>query len=36
MAKLFHDGSSWKLGAIGAGIALKTPTDSIEALLPFV
>lgn len=36
MAKLFRDGSSWRLGAIGAGIALKTPTDSIEALLPFV
>jgi tellurium resistance protein TerZ len=36
MAKLFRDGSSWKLGAIGTGIALKTPTDSIEALLPFV
>ena len=35
MAKLFRDGSSWKLRAIGAGIALKTPTDSIEALLPF-
>lgn len=35
MAKLFRDGSSWKLGAIGTGIALKTPTDSIEALLPF-
>jgi stress response protein SCP2 len=36
MAKLFRDGSSWKLVAIGTGIALKTPTDSIEALLPFV
>ena len=36
MARLFRDGSSWKLGAIGTGIALKTPTDSIEALLPFV
>ena len=36
MAKLFRDGSSWKLGAIGTGIALKTPTDSIEALVPFV
>ena len=35
MAKLFRDGSGWKLGAIGTGIALKTPTDSIEALLPF-
>ncbi|WP_168218365.1 TerD family protein [Nocardioides eburneiflavus] len=36
MARLFRDGSSWKLGAIGTGIALRTPTDSIEALLPFV
>ncbi|CUR60305.1 Stress protein [metagenome] len=36
MARLFRDGADWKLGAIGAGIALKTPTDSIEALLPFV
>ena len=36
MAKLFRDGSGWKLSAIGTGIALKTPTDSIESLLPFV
>jgi hypothetical protein len=36
MARLFRDGSGWKLGAVGTGIALKTPTDSIEALLPFV
>ena len=36
MAKLFRDGSTWKLRAIGTGIALKTPTDSMEALLPFV
>ena len=36
MAKLSRDGSGWKLSAIGTGIALKTPTDSIEALLPFV
>ena len=36
MSKLFRDGSTWKLRAIGTGIALKTPTDSIEALLPFV
>ncbi len=35
MAKLVRDGSGWKLVAIGTGIALKTPTDSIEALLPF-
>jgi tellurium resistance protein TerZ len=36
MAKLFRDGSTWKLRPIGAGIALKTPTDSLDALVPFV
>ena len=36
MAKLFRDGPAWKLRAIGEGIALKTPTDSMESLLPFV
>ena len=36
MAKLFRDGPVWKLRPIGTGIALKTPTDSIEALVPFV
>ncbi len=35
MAKLFRDGSGWKLRPIGTGIALKTPTDSMESLLPF-
>ncbi|UFN44775.1 TerD family protein [Nocardioides okcheonensis] len=35
MARLFRDGPGWKLGAIGTGIALKTPTDSLDALLPF-
>ena len=36
MAKLFRAGEVWKLRTIGTGIALKTPTDSIEALVPFV
>ncbi len=36
MAKLVRDGDAWTLHAIGAGIALKTPTDSIESLLPYV
>ncbi|QIK74456.1 TerD family protein [Nocardioides piscis] len=36
MAKLFRDGDGWRLGAIGAGIALKTPTDSIELLSAYV
>ena len=36
MAKLFRDGATWKLRPIGAGIALMTPTDSLEALQPYV
>jgi len=36
MAKVFRDGPAWKLRAIGTGIALKTPTDSMDALLPYV
>jgi tellurium resistance protein TerZ len=36
MAKLFRAGATWKLRPIGAGIALKTPTDSLEALQPYV
>lgn len=35
MAKLFRDGAAWKLRSIGAGIALKTPTDDVEALQRF-
>lgn len=36
MAKLVRDGSGWRLHAIGSGIAIKTPTDDLEALLAFV
>jgi stress response protein SCP2 len=36
MAKLFRDGEQWKLRAIGEGIAVKIPTESVEALRPFV
>lgn len=36
MAKLSREGSGWKLSAIGTGIAITSPTDSIESLLPFV
>ena len=36
MARLARDGSGWKLVAIGTGMALRTPTDSVDALLPFV
>jgi len=35
MAALRREGDGWKLQAIGTGIALKTPTDDIAALLPF-
>ena len=33
MAKLVRDGDGWAFHAIGTGIALKTPTDSMESLL---
>jgi stress response protein SCP2 len=36
MAKLVRDGGGWTMQAIGSGIALKTPTDSIESLVPYV
>jgi tellurium resistance protein TerZ len=36
MAKLFRDGEGWRLRAIGEGIAVKVPTDSVEALRPFL
>lgn len=36
MAKLFRDGDQWKLRAIGEGIAVKIPTESLEALRPFL
>ncbi|WP_310528230.1 TerD family protein [Nocardioides sp.] len=36
LARLSRDGDGWKLQAIGSGIALKTPTDSIDLLLPYV
>lgn len=36
MAKLVRYGDGWTMEAIGSGIALKTPTDDIEALLKFV
>lgn len=36
MATLRRDGDRWKLRAIGEGIAAKAPTDSIEALRPYV
>ena len=36
MAKLFRDGEQWRLRAIGEGIAVKIPTDAVEALHPFL
>lgn len=36
MAKLFRDGEDWKLRAIGEGIAVKVPSESVAALKPFV
>ena len=36
MAKLFRDGEQWRLRAIGEGIAVKVPTESVEALRPYV
>ena len=36
MAKIFRDGETWKLRAIGEGIPVKVPTESVEALRPFL
>ena len=36
LAKIFRDGEHWKLRAIGEGIAVKIPTESVEALRPYL
>ncbi len=36
LAKIFRDGEQWKLRAIGEGIAVKIPTESVEALRPYL
>ncbi|MEJ7833452.1 MAG: TerD family protein [Nocardioides sp.] len=36
MAKLFRDGEQWRMRAIGEGIAVTVPTESVEALRPFL
>jgi stress response protein SCP2 len=36
MAKIFRDGEQWRLRAIGEGIAAKIPSESVEALRPFL
>jgi tellurium resistance protein TerZ len=36
MATISRDGNGWKLRAIGKGIKVKVPTESVNALLPFI
>jgi tellurium resistance protein TerZ len=36
MATLVRDGEQWKLRAIGEGIAVKVPTESVQALQKFL
>ena len=36
MAKLFRDGEQWKLRAIGEGIAVSVPSQSVDKLRPFL
>ena len=35
MATISRDGNGWKLRAIGEGIKVKVPTESVNALLPY-
>ena len=36
MAKLFRDGPGWRMRAIGEGIPVTLPTESVAALRPYV
>jgi stress response protein SCP2 len=36
MAKIFRDGDQWRLRAIGEGVAIKVPTESLDKLRPYV
>lgn len=36
LATLLRDGEQWRLRAIGEGIDVKVPTESVQALLPYV
>jgi tellurium resistance protein TerZ len=36
LAKIFRDGERWKLRAIGEGIPVKLPTESVRALTPYL
>jgi len=36
MAKVVRDGDQWRLRVIGEGIAVKVPSESVDALRPFL
>ena len=36
MATLFRDGEQWRLRALGDGIAVKVPSESVDALRPYL
>ena len=36
LAKIFREGAGWMLRAIGEGIAVKIPTESVRALTPYL
>jgi len=36
MAKIFRTGDQWSLRAIGEGIAVKVPSESVNALRPYL
>ena len=36
MATLVRSGDGWKLRAIGEGVAVTVPTDSVQALQPYL
>ena len=36
MARLFRDGERWRLRAIGQGVAVTVPTESIDTLTRFL
>ena len=36
MATLFRDGEQWRLRALGEGIAVKVPSESVDALRPYL
>jgi tellurium resistance protein TerZ len=36
MAKMFRDGDQWRLKAIGRGVAVTVPTESLDVLARFL